>query len=137
MKDISKYQKIEKKQPLESGQLLPKKIATRLGLGFDLGLGLGLGLGEIVLEPYTCKALSFTINFWRSFTSCLDENKIRTTNERNIKILETEMFKVSKNIAPPQMHEIFKLTGQPQYNLRNNSLFSRPRFKSVYKGTES
>ena len=63
MQDISKYQKIEKKQPLESGQLLPKKIATRLGLGFGLGLGLGLGLGEIVLEPYTCKALSFTINF--------------------------------------------------------------------------
>ena len=47
------------------------------------------------------------------------------------------MFKVSKNLAPPQMHEIFKLKDQPQYNLRYNSLFSRPLVKSVYKGTES
>ena len=47
------------------------------------------------------------------------------------------MFKVSKNLAPPQMHEIFKLNDQLQYNLRYNSLFSRPLVKSVYKGTES
>ena len=58
-------------------------------------------------------------------------------HERNIKILATEMFKVSKNLAPPQMQEIFKLKDQPQYNLRYNSLFSRPLVKSVYKGTES
>ena len=47
------------------------------------------------------------------------------------------MFKVSKNLGPPQMHEIFKLKDQPQYNLRYNSLFSRSLVKSVYKGTES
>ena len=47
------------------------------------------------------------------------------------------MFKVSKNIVPPQMYEIFKLKDQPQYNLRYKSLFSRPLVKSVYKGTES
>ena len=35
------------------------------------------------------------------------------------------------------MHEIFKLKDQSQYNLRYNSLFSRPLVKSVYKGTES
>ena len=35
------------------------------------------------------------------------------------------------------MHEIFKLKDQPHYNLRYNSLFSRPLFKSVYKGTEA
>ena len=58
-------------------------------------------------------------------------------HERNIKILAAEIFKVSKNLAPPQMHEIFKLKDQPQYNLRYNSLFSRPLVKSVYKGTES
>ena len=58
-------------------------------------------------------------------------------HERNIKILSTEMFKVSRNLASPQMHECFKLKDQPQYNLRHNSLFSRPLVKSVYKGTES
>ena len=47
------------------------------------------------------------------------------------------MFKISKNEAPPQMYEIFKLKDQPQYNLRYNSLFSRPLVTSVYKGTES
>ena len=47
------------------------------------------------------------------------------------------MFKVSKNLAPPQMQEIFKLKDQPHYNLRYSSLFFRPLVKSVYKGTES
>ena len=55
----------------------------------------------------------------------------------NIKILATEMFKVSKNLAHPQMHDIFKLKDQSHCNLRYNSLFSRPPVKSVYKGTES
>ena len=35
------------------------------------------------------------------------------------------------------MHETFKLKDQPQYNLRYNSLFSKPLVKSVYKGTEN
>ena len=47
------------------------------------------------------------------------------------------MFNVSKNLAPPQMHEIFKLKDQAQYNLRYKSLFFRPLVKSVYKGTEN
>ena len=58
-------------------------------------------------------------------------------HERNIKILSTEMFEVSKNLAPPQAHEIFKLEDQPQYNLRYSSLVSRQLVKSVYEGTES
>ena len=56
-------------------------------------------------------------------------------HERNIKILATKMFKVSKDLAPLQMHEIFKLKHQSHYNLRYNSLFSRPLVKSVYEGT--
>ena len=47
------------------------------------------------------------------------------------------MFKVSRNLASPQMHECFKLKDHPQYNLRHNSIFSRPLVKSVYKGTEN
>ena len=67
--------------------------------------------------------------------SSLEKDGSVSIHERNIKILATEMFKVSKNLAPPQMHEIFKLKDQPQYNLRYNSLFSRPLVKAVYKGT--
>ena len=44
-----------------------------------------------------------------SFNALLEKDGSVSIYERNIKILPTEMFKVSKNLAPPQMHEIFKL----------------------------
>ena len=47
------------------------------------------------------------------------------------------MFKISQNLAPPQIQEIFKLKDQSHYNLRYNSLFFWPLVNSVYKGTES
>ena len=71
------------------------------------------------------------------FNALLEKNGSVSIHERNIKILSTEMFKVNKNLAPPQMHDIFKLKDQPHYNLRYNSLFFTPLVKSVYKGTES
>ena len=71
-----------------------------------------------------------------SFNALLEKDGSVSIHERNIKILATEIFKISKNLAPPQMHEIFKLKDQPHYNLRYNSLFPRPHVKSVYKGTE-
>ena len=71
-----------------------------------------------------------------SFNALLEKDGSVSIHERNIKILATEMLKASKNLAPPQMQEIFKLKYQPHYNLRYNSLFFRPFVKSVYKGTE-
>ena len=44
-----------------------------------------------------------------SFNALLEKDGSVSIHERNIKILATEMFKVSENLAPPQMHEIFKL----------------------------
>ena len=38
----------------------------------------------------------------------------------------TEMFEVSKTLVLPQMHEIFKLKEQSQYNPRQSFLISRP-----------
>ena len=70
-----------------------------------------------------------------SFNSLLEKDGSASIHERNVKILATEMFKVSKNLAPPQIQEIFKLKDQPHYNLRYNSLFFRLLIKSVYKGT--
>ena len=58
-------------------------------------------------------------------------------SKKRTQILATEIFKISKNLALPQMHEILKLKDQLHYNLRYNSLFSRPLVKSVYKGTGS
>ena len=46
-----------------------------------------------------------------SFTPLLERERdgFVSIHERNIKILATEMFKVNKNLAPPQMYGIFKL----------------------------
>ena len=72
-----------------------------------------------------------------SFNALLEKDGSASIHERNIKILATEMFKVSKNLAPSEMQEIFKLKDKPDYNLRYSSLFFRPLVKSVYKGTAS
>ena len=72
-----------------------------------------------------------------SSNALLGKNGCVSIHERNIKIMATEMFKVSKNLAPHQIHEIFRLKDQPHYNLRYNSLFFRPLVKSVYKSSES
>ena len=81
---------------------------------------------------------NFTCSIYQrfAFNALLEKDGSVSIHERNIKVLATEMFKVSKNLAPSQMHEIFKLKDQSQYNLRYTSLFSRPLVKSVYKGTE-
>ena len=44
-----------------------------------------------------------------SFNALLEKGGSVSIHEGNIKILATELFKISKNLAPPQMHEIFKL----------------------------
>ena len=52
-----------------------------------------------------------------SFNVRLEYDDSVSIHERNTKILRTEMFKVNKNLAPQQMHEIFKLKDQSHYNL--------------------
>ena len=84
------------------------------------------------------RCLIITYNDKRSsFNALLEKDCSVSIHERNIKILAIEIFKVSKNPAQPQMHDVFKLKDQAQYNLRYNSLFCRPLVKSVYKGIES
>ena len=79
------------------------------------------------------KCLRIIYNDHRSsFNALLEKDGSVSIHERNIKFLGTEILKVSKNLAPLQMHEIFKLKDQLPYNLRYNSLFFRPLVKSVY-----
>ena len=70
-----------------------------------------------------------------SFNALLEKDGSASIHEKNIKILAIEMFKVSKNLVLPQMHEILKLKYQPHYNIRCNSLFSGTLIKLVYTGT--
>ena len=84
------------------------------------------------------RCLRFIYNDKRlSFNALLEKDGSVSIHERNIKILARKMFKFSKNLEPPQMHENFKLKDQPHFNLRDNSPFSRPLVRSVYKGIES
>ena len=53
-----------------------------------------------------------------SFDALLEKDSSVSIHERNIKILGAEMFKVSKNLVLPHMHEIFKLKYQSHHNLR-------------------
>ena len=48
-----------------------------------------------------------------TFNTLLERDGSVSIHERNIKILATEIFKVSKNLAPLQIHEIFILKDQP------------------------
>ena len=67
----------------------------------------------------------------------LEKDGSVSIHERNIETLATEIFKVSKNVPPLRMHEIFKLNSELHYNLKYNFLFSRPLVESVCKGTKS
>ena len=72
-----------------------------------------------------------------SFNPLVEKGGSVLIHERNIKILVTEIFKVSKNLAPPLMHEIFKLKYQSLCDLRYSSLFFRPLvivFRTKYLG---
>ena len=61
-----------------------------------------------------------------SINALLDQGDSISIYARNITFLAKELFKVSKNLAPPRMHEIFKLKGNPHYNLGNNFFFYPP-----------
>ena len=43
----------------------------------------------------------------------LEKDGSVSIHERNIKFLATGMFKFSRNLASPQMHECFKLKDHP------------------------
>ena len=70
-----------------------------------------------------------------SFKELLEKDSSVSIHERNVKILATEVYKVSNNFSPPDMNEIFEVRNEHLYNLRQNSQFFQPL--SVYHGTES
>ena len=63
------------------------------------------------------RCLRITCNNKRPSLALLEKDGSVSIHGRNIKILATEMFKAGENVAPFQMHEIFKLEDHPQYNL--------------------
>ena len=72
-----------------------------------------------------------------SFEELLEKDSSVSIHERNIQILATEMYKVSKGMSPPQVTELFEQRGEHPYNLRNNTEFLQLPVSSVRCGTES
>ena len=71
-----------------------------------------------------------------SFEQLLDRDKGVTIHIKNMETLAIEMFKVSKNLSPPLVSEIFEKRNNI-YDLRNPSESVRPRIRSVFNGKES
>ena len=71
-----------------------------------------------------------------SFEKLLENVKSVSFRVRNIQILATEMYKVSKGISPPQITELFPRRNEP-YNLRHNAKILQSLVNSVLCGTES
>ena len=70
-----------------------------------------------------------------SFEYLLDRDKGVTIHVKNVRTLVIEMSKVSKNLSPPLVREIFEKRGNV-YDLQNPSEFVRPQIR-VYNGKES
>ena len=72
-----------------------------------------------------------------SFEELLEKDSSVSIHERNIQILATEMYKVSKGMPSLQITELFARKSEHPYNLRHNAEFLQPFVNSVRCGTES
>ena len=72
-----------------------------------------------------------------SFEELLEKDSSVSIHERNIQILATEMYKVSKGMSPPQITKSFARGNEHPYNLRHSTEFLEPFVNSVRCGPES
>ena len=70
------------------------------------------------------------------FQQLLERDNSVSIHHRNVQVLATEMFKISNNMSPEIVTEIFEKR-ENSYNFRNNKTFRRRQVNSVYHGTES
>ena len=83
------------------------------------------------------RCLCIIYNDYRSsFEYLLDRDKGVTIHLKNVRTLAIETFKVSENLSPQLVTEIFEKRNNV-YDLRNPSEFVRPRIQSVFNGEES
>ena len=83
------------------------------------------------------RCLRIIYNDYRSsFEYLLGRDKGVTICLKNVRTLAIEMFKMSKNLSPQLVTEIFEKRNNV-YDLRNPSEFVRPRIRSVFNGEES
>lgn len=61
-------------------------------------------------------------------------SKSASIHQRNLKLLDTEIFKVKNEIAP--LMNIFQFVKKP-YNLRNTDILQVKMIESIYNGSEA
>ena len=71
-----------------------------------------------------------------TFQQLLEKDNSVSIHHRNVQILATEMFKISKNLSSEIVKEIFQ-ERIVSYNLRSNNSFTSHRVDSIYHRTES
>ena len=71
-----------------------------------------------------------------SLDDLLKKGKSVSIHQRNLQILETEIYKARNGLGPKIMKDIFYSVQKP-YNLRNDSTFQRLRNRTVYFEIES
>ena len=72
-----------------------------------------------------------------SFEELLEKEHSVSIHDRNIQILATKMYKVSKSMSPTQITELLSQRNEHPYNLRYNAEFLQPSVNSVRCGTET
>ena len=72
-----------------------------------------------------------------TFQTLLEKNKSISIHNRNLQVLATEMYKVTKEFSPNVFANTFTPRNQPNYNVRHITCFKIPLVSSVYDGTES
>ena len=71
-----------------------------------------------------------------SFDGVMKKDKSVSIHQRNMKILDTNIFKMRNDLGPEIMKDIFHFVQKP-YNLRNDSTLQRRRNRAVYFGIQS
>ena len=72
-----------------------------------------------------------------SFEQLLEIDNSLSVQDRNLRALATEMYKIYHDISQTIMNEIFTLRHQNQYNLRNWTYFDAAKVRPVNLGSES
>ena len=61
-----------------------------------------------------------------TFQKLLDKDKSVSIYNRNLQVLATEMYKVTKGLSPKVFTNTFTSRNQPNYNLRHITCFKMP-----------
>ena len=72
-----------------------------------------------------------------SFEELPEKDSSVSIHERNIQMLATEMYTVSKGMPPPQIPELFARKNEHPYTIRDNTEFLQPFVNSAHCRTES